>query len=162
MSATRRKPKTQEPSADWRAMLSKRGWTAETNLPGDYQAGMKDLKTRLLAFGGWATCLPVIEEDLKNIMGRGLLMKGRGRTSLRLGQACRCHSNSAYLWNAEPHLKIMTGYALSKDGVWRQHSWCIDTGASTYSIIETTQRRVAYYGFIMTDAEAERFYEENE
>lgn len=45
----------------------------------------------------------------------------------------------------EPGLTLwMTGYALSDDGLWRQHSWCLDTQEN--QIIETTESRIAYFG----------------
>ena len=55
----------------------------------------------------------------------------------------------------------MTGYALSDDGMWRQHSWCICDAGEEYIedsiIIETTEKRLAYFGFIMDEEESEEF-----
>jgi hypothetical protein len=44
--------------------------------------------------------------------------------------------------------RIVHGWALSDGGVWYCHSWCIrKTGLE--NIIETTRRRVSYFGFIL-------------
>lgn len=37
----------------------------------------------------------------------------------------------------------MTGYALSPDGLWRQHSWAYGDNLMIY---ETTVERVMYFG----------------
>jgi hypothetical protein len=58
-----------------------------------------------------------------------------------------CHANSAKLWaESLGQEKIWSGYALSMDGLWRQHSWARDERG----IIETTEIRVAYYGVEMS------------
>lgn len=67
-----------------------------------------------------------------------------------------CHRNSARLWS-EDKGKIITGYALSDDGIWRQHSW-IDAGDY---LIETTDSRVLYFGYCLNDAESQEFEFEN-
>lgn len=52
-------------------------------------------------------------------------------------------------------LVIMTGYALSDDGIWRAHSWGVDL--TTGDTIETTDARWLYFGFRLSPDEAERF-----
>lgn len=116
------------------------------------------LHERLLSIGGTWTILPVIEEDLSSLMRRGEVM--RGRALMRAGQQSRCHENSANLWDANKGvLEICTGYAMSKDKIWRQHSWC--WWPSRRKIVETTLRRLLYYGFRLTPKEAEAFWEDN-
>jgi hypothetical protein len=46
-------------------------------------------------------------------------------------------------------VRIASGYALTGDGLWRQHSWGVD--AADGRVIETTVRRVRYYGVILGD-----------
>lgn len=117
----------------------------------------QDLKEKLLDIGGWAAVIPVVEEDLKKLMTRGRKFPGRSRTMR--GEPCRCHSNSAFCWDENRELcRICTGYALSRDGVWRQHSWVL-TNQGT--IIETTEKRIQYYGYIMTHEECELFLLDN-
>ena len=42
------------------------------------------------------------------------------------------------------------GYALSGDGLWREHSWLLADKA----VVETTESRLLYHGFVRTDDEA--------
>ena len=76
------------------------------------------------------------------------------------GRPINCRSNSALLWaENKDHSVIVTGWAMSDDGVWRQHSWVRHLG--TGKIYETTEKRLLYYGFDLMPDEAELFYEEN-
>jgi hypothetical protein len=116
------------------------------------------LRELLLSLGGRWTLMPVVEEDLGRLLKRGVAW--RGRPLLRLGTPSRCHNNASNLWDANKDiLEIMTGYGLSKDGIWRQHSWC--WWPARGKVVETTEARVAYYGYRMNGAEAERFWIDN-
>ena len=61
-----------------------------------------------------------------------------------------------FIWK-EKGYRVCTGYALSDDGMWRQHSWCIDKRPRTTKIIETTEPRVLYFGYVLNDEETKRF-----
>lgn len=152
-------------SRKWLSACRKNGWTKNTRLPPpsplwrkqyparDYEA----LKQRLLDAAGFAVCLHQ-EEDLPFLLSRGEFYRGYNSRTMR-GQNCRCHANSAALWDVNrSKLRIVTGYALSRDGMWRCHSWCIDKDDK---VIETTEKRVLYYGYPMTPAEAEEFLDNN-
>lgn len=68
---------------------------------------------------------------------------------------------SLLCWEANKMiLDICTGYALSKDGIWRQHSWC--QLKKTKQVVETTIKRIEYYGFVLSSDEAHKFYELND
>ena len=67
-----------------------------------------------------------------------------------------CHKNSAKLWS-EGKGKIVTGYALSDDGLWRQHSW-VNAGNQ---LIETTEPRVIYFGYTLDEDESKEFDNNN-
>jgi hypothetical protein len=41
---------------------------------------------------------------------------------------------------------IGTGYGLSKDNMWRPHSWLVGIAKSQPYVIETTEPREAYFG----------------
>ena len=56
---------------------------------------------------------------------------------------CQCHNNCKFLQNYENSLTVFTGFALSDDGLWRFHSWCL---TKDDTIIETTEPRIMYYG----------------
>jgi hypothetical protein len=62
------------------------------------------------------------------------------------------HDNAFAFWEKKPErYMVVTGYGLSKDGIWRPHSWCIDR--KTGKIIETTERRTKYFGVEFSKAE---------
>ena len=151
----------------WLARCREQGWTKDTKLPRghvsplwrkrfplrDYEA----LKQRLLAVAGQAVCLHQ-EEDLPQLLSRGEFYRGYNSRMMK-GEAGRCHANSSRLWERNSSkLRIVTGYALSRDGAWRQHTWCVDKDDK---VIETTEKRVLYFGFPMTRAEAEEFADNN-
>jgi hypothetical protein len=71
-----------------------------------------------------------------------------------------CHANVSLVFvMSEGAIRIATGYALSPDGLWRQHSWGVDSESSR--VVETTVRRVCYYGFALNDAEILDFVLDN-
>lgn len=120
-----------------------------------------ELKARLLDFAGDAVCLPGYEEDLENILeyGQFWLVYNAERIP---GEPCQCHENSALLWRENRDItNICTGYALSEDGMWRQHSWLIHRKPRSNKIVETTRPRVLYYGFALTPEMCEEFADEN-
>lgn len=151
--------------ANWETDITKRWWSKDYQ--GDVVADnpraavVLPLRDKLLAMGGCEVVLPIVEEDLDNIMKYGQLWDDITRKSMK-GRPCKCHSNSAELWWNNREKKdfaviLCTGYALSKDGLWRQHSWLVQAKARANVIIETTTPRVAYFGFGMTYEQAEKF-----
>ena len=119
------------------------------------------LKDKLLAVGGTRIIMPMVDEDLEKITERGQFWLGE-TAIMKRGRPSQCHANSANLYesnknNGDINLKICTGYALSDDGIWRQHSWLVWAKARVNRIIETTVERVLYYGFVMDTDECEEF-----
>lgn len=53
----------------------------------------------------------------------------------------RCHDNVEILYKKKKIKEQCEGYALSKDGVWRNHSFGIDDNGN---IVETTEKRLCY------------------
>jgi hypothetical protein len=124
---------------------------------------MRELHHLLLSFGGDETCLPGLEEDLQKILNRGQLWLG-DKVILKKGRPSQCHSNTAELYEANVNnhnVAIATGYALSSDGIWRQHSWLMWKKPRSVTVVETTVKRVLYFGFVMTPAEAVEFCDNN-
>jgi hypothetical protein len=119
------------------------------------QPRLHELRLRLLALGG-CELVPPLERDpeLDAVLERGCPFDGRGARSQR-GLASDCHGNVARLYDRSGgRLRIATGYALSEDdGLWRQHSWAIGRDA----LIETTDPRLIYFGYVLGDREAIRF-----
>ena len=97
------------------------------------------------------------EPDLENILKRGHVFDGKNASLIKWPES-RCHENVARLWDRNRTHKIVTGWALSSDGVWRQHSWLLYDGGR---VLETTSPRVKYFGFVLTDDEAFKFWVDN-
>jgi hypothetical protein len=66
-----------------------------------------------------------------------------------------CHRNVAKIWAGKQRelVGIGTGYSLSEDGLWRQHSW----GIRREGILETTVSRVKYFGILLQHVDADSF-----
>ena len=144
--------KTTAPAPEWVQLAEDRGFTCGT---GKSEYG--GLKSKLLGIGGWAVCLPRSEPDLKKIMSRGRTFQMKA-TLLR-GEPCQCHFNSSVYWGDHSReCSICTGYALSKDGMWRQHTWVLRVEGR---IVETTHRRLCYFGYVLSPSECREFAASN-
>jgi hypothetical protein len=87
--------------------------------------------------------------DIPETLVRPLLEFGR----LRLGEGARlrkrgmemgrCHANAEKLVMEGKEPIYAIGFALSEDGYWRPHSWCVSKKGN---VVETTALRVSYYG----------------
>lgn len=123
---------------------------------------MLSLEKRLLAIGG-TRVVYIGEPHLKQLLERGFLADGR--VELLPGTLSRCHANVSHIWEANPQAyRIATGYALSEDGLWRQHSWLRKRRLSSQGeadLIETTVLRSKYFGFELEHEEAGQFAEAN-
>lgn len=143
--------KTKKPARSWLKAARERGFTMNT---GDKM--LRPLKKKLLDIGGWGVCIRQ-EPDLENILSRG--RRFPGKSIMMKGEPCQCHMNSAMCWDANREIcKICTGYALTRDGMWRQHSWVVTNEGL---VVETTMKRISYFGFIMTEDECEIFLDQN-
>lgn len=178
ISPPRRLPSERIPTTpidkEWKTWISHMWW-GDVNIShseSDLQDvkdpdGMRVLHDLLLSIGGEETCFPAVEEDLKKILDRGYFMDGRKQVLVKKGRPSQCHANSCDLWeaNRDKDLHIMTGYALSQDGMWRQHTWLVQRYETATQkrmrIVETTEKRLAYFGVEYTEEEARVFCEEN-
>ena len=146
---------------EWENAVKRMWWYHEnTDLPCEASPCIFELRTRLLSLGGHNVCLPVSEPDLDNILERGQLWYGDIAKKVA-GLPSQCHFNSAHLAKKTLGMMLCTGYALSDDGLWRQHSWCVSKTGKKLSIVETTTKRVAYFGFVLNDDETKTFCELN-
>lgn len=157
----------------WEERLKNEAWWYHENLASSATVMHEKEKEQflrlhdiLLQIGGYETCFPVVEEDMKKILSRGYYRKGTSK--MMEGSPSRCHSNvcDLYVLNQRvADVTICTGYALSNDGLWRQHSWLLHRYKTRRQhrarVIETTTKRVAYFGFEMTEKEAEVFCDNN-
>lgn len=158
MSAFECKPMSNE----WKSHIAK--WWYEGDIPADCAKEpnkILKLRNRLLCVGGEAVCFAYLEPDIDNILRYGQLWDGKNAV-IKRGRVCGCHSNSANLWYYNMNTtRICTGYALSKDGMWRQHSWLVWIKEDGNTIIETTEPRLAYYGFVMNTKLCAKFTNAN-
>ena len=88
---------------------------------------------------------PVSESDIDIILSNGKVMEYP--ITMKRMKRSSCHDNVYHLTTKSPVLQPYTGWALSDDGVWRQHSWAFDPRNET--IIETTEPRELYFGILL-------------
>lgn len=143
---------TEPIDADWFEQMRKNGWTFDSIYPVEV---MERLKRTLLRYGGGAVVLSRIDPDVDRILNRGMILDG-SMARKGIGRSNECHGNAARNFRRFGY-GIMCGYGLSEDGAWRMHSWNLRKD----TIIETTVRWVAYYGFELNESECEQFALEN-
>jgi hypothetical protein len=96
----------------------------------------------LLSHGGILVVPPQAPEgDLDELSARATAAGPASR--FQVGADNACHTNAAVLWIHGDVSAIGTGYALSDDDLWRQHSWGLDADGT---IVETTTERRRYVG----------------
>jgi len=119
----------------------------------DYDAmRTQTLYSRILEHGG-DRVVPMPEPHLDLLLDRAEYYPGRSLTLP--GRPCHCHVNCSIEYMASPDIyRLATVYALSKDELWRQHSWLVKRGNK---IIETTSKRHAYFGVVLNELEALMF-----
>lgn len=119
------------------------------------------LEQKLLSYGG-TRMIYRSEPDLKKLLRSGAVFDEAAE--LIAGEEGTCHANASRIWHEnQEELAIGTGYALSDDGLWRQHSWLVrkEPIAGQYRLLETTIKRIKYFGIILTRSEAQEFYAMN-
>ena len=137
----------------WKDRLRTMGMTADSS-HADPQH--EKLKQRLLLYGGEAVVIHH-EPDLENILARGRLVLGK-TAIFQPGKRNECHENATAVYQSSGH-PIVTGYALSVDGAWRQHSWNVHKKSER--IIESTSQWLGYFGFVLDEDECRTFSAEN-
>jgi hypothetical protein len=109
------------------------------------------LHNRLLELGGsvpviWNAGHTTTDSFVHLLLLMGRVSSGRG-ARLRVMARNGCHANAEALAKRYPKkYQHETGYALSDDGCWREHSWAFDITKN--QIVETTVPRKRYYGII--------------
>lgn len=102
---------------------------------------LRRLERILLALGGRFALIKPNEPDHGKLVTRGEVKDGKDAVMVK-GKPCNCHGNAARLFIEDILTEIWTGYALSADGIWRQHSW----GWKDGKVLETTESREIYCG----------------
>jgi hypothetical protein len=136
-------------SKEQRALLDRRFREAAQQQP-DLEA----LRGLLLGLGGTHLVAPPgPDPTLPLVIDSGFVMAGPvARRSMKKGG---CHGNVADIWVRKCYdlVGIGTGYSLSVDGLWRQHSW----GLRREGILETTAPRIKYFGVLLQRGDADSF-----
>jgi hypothetical protein len=118
----------------------------------------EQLLTRLRHLGGERIVIPPApDDDLGRLLGPDARAFDGTGVLIRPGLPSACHANVAALWR-RGEAQIVTGYALSADGLWRQHSWGLTTNDC---VIESTLARVRYFGICLGADHADAFAEAN-
>ena len=120
------------------------------------QPELKAFKKLLLRLGGVAL-VPRPDPEIPLLLDFGFVTAGP--VLLKVMAQSGCHQNTAALWRARKLgiVGIGTGYALSPDGLWRQHTW----GIRREGVIETTEERVKYFGLVLQGPAADLFAKRN-
>lgn len=132
---------------DWKNRLKNNWWAINySGERSDKEKALFVLIEHLLGFGDEEACMAFGEspQELADLLEQGIFMYGDD-VDLLLGEPCNCHENARNLAIENPDkYRMMTGYALSEDGMWRQHSWCLNN--KNNQVVETTKYRIGYYG----------------
>jgi hypothetical protein len=122
----------------------------------EHQREIRILRKLLLRIGG-EELVARPDKDVPLLVEYGFVMAGPVITKrVALGD---CHGNLARFWRDKRSqlAGIGTGYALSNDGLWRQHSW----GVRREGILETTEDRLKYFGILLQGPVADSFAAKN-
>ena len=134
---------------DQKTLLNRRFRDAARNQP-----ELKHLRPLLLRFGGQFIVAPVKpDQHVPRLLQQGFVTTGP--VKLKLMKSSSCHQNVASVRTTKRFgvVGIATGYALSEDGLWRQHSW----GILRDGVLETTETRLKYFGILLQGKEADFF-----
>lgn len=109
------------------------------------------LHDKMLSYGGEEVLIrssDISSEEVERLLTRGQFWLG-SKADFNKMEAINCHGNSVCLME-EGLGEVVNGYALSPDGLWRNHSWLLQPNGR---LIETTVRRKAYFGVVLTRQE---------
>lgn len=115
----------------------------------EYVQKWATLTGKILSYGGEAVvAMPGGEVHIGLLLETGQPLLGP--VTFLPGEPSNCHENSMRLWGTGQADRWASGYALSEDGLWRQHS----VGLMKNGIVlETTVSRVAYFMSVIWDEE---------
>lgn len=133
------------PNEDHKNLLKNKPWWIENHSKvNDYLSNLIT-NTQLVAN-------PNDQKEVDNMLLslNDILIRIPNKTNLIIRKMAigQCHDNSFRLLLRDNIKEMHSGYALSNDGLWRHHSWCIDKDDN---IIETTSERLVYVTCTITD-----------
>jgi hypothetical protein len=120
-----------------------------------YANAWAGFRAALLRHGGRDVVPPTDPDPLIEMLGeQGAVVPESTTQVLDPGERSDCHANAVALWRKADVIAIGTGYALSGDLLWREHSWAWDRHGR---LVETTETRTRYFGVRMDGAVADWF-----
>jgi hypothetical protein len=124
----------------------------ETRYKQIHVKGWDELLVKLKAYGGeMLNPTPEPEEHVRWLLEDGRLFDNT-KLKLQQGEPDSSHKNACRLWAPNAQMRLVTGYALDNDEVWKKHSWLWDL--STNELIETTEPFEKYFGVVLTSEQA--------
>ena len=105
-----------------RQMFEQRVRAIDAEIPG-YAEKWRRLESIVLRGGGYAVVPRFNPDQMIDLLVQGGQSFSAEHASLKAGAERECHMNSVALWQAGEASAIGAGYALSEDGLWREHSW---------------------------------------
>jgi hypothetical protein len=120
-----------------------------------YAKAWSELRERVLRHGGSEVVPPRSPDPLIELLvEQGAVVAESTGCVFDRGERPDCHVNAVALWRGSDEIAIGTGYALSPDSIWRQHSWAWDRDGR---LIETTETQTRYFGVRMNGPQTEWF-----
>lgn len=120
-----------------------------TKLVEDFQPIVKEVDDKLLAIGGKLINHTASEADTDPYAHEYMLKYGKefssGNCSIVKGEQSACLANVKNMIRQGKKIRLVSGYALTSNGIWERHYWGLDDKGK---VIETTVPRTAYFGFI--------------
>jgi len=155
---------TDKPDNEWVSRLENKNCLLDQTDANPHRQQLK----HVLKTAGFAVIIDDEDETIDCMLTRGEFIEPK-EAKYVAGYPNQCHYNSACYWSNNSDIcSLMTGYALSSDGMWRQHSWCLlqkdprSDKSIKDTVVETTAHRLLYYGFRLTNKEAESFVKWNQ
>ena len=136
------------------AALERRLAVQDASHPG-YATAWREFSALVLSHGGRYVVPPDKPDVMIGILSdQGELVPASTVVVQRVGEPDGCHRNAVALWRGGEAAAIGTGYALSPDSLWREHSWAWTTEGN---LIETGEPRSGYFGLRMVSEFAQWF-----
>jgi hypothetical protein len=147
----------------WNILVAKAGTPAE-GLFGEWAPSIplsedeQEICSRMLEAGGDLVLWVPGDRDVQNWIERGQIIHSENLVC-KPGLPNDCRANSARYWQKHnARCSIVTGYGLSADGMWRQHTFLTQADET---VIETTVPRKLYFEYRLEPAEAWQFVDGN-
>lgn len=136
--------------SELKAQYDQRLEAQDATHPG-YSAAFNSFGRLLLVNGGDLVVPPNEPDILIGPVSEMGVVRSVEALEVRPMSASDCHFNAASLWRAGEVPSVGTGYAMSDDQLWREHSWGV-TGDG--AIVETIAPRSIYFGFVFEGEDA--------